>query len=302
MSQRSFSRRSFIGNMGGLAAASKARAAENAVEQRRARALQIRNEAAGMQSQLPMPEHDVNGDEQRYQSRIANFSKGLLHNDRGEVEGQAYEDLLRAISSGKPEDFEAIPMSDPRNSRRLVNPQGGLAFDLQGADSHHLSIPPAPSLSSAEQAAEAVELYWQALARDIPFTEYDSHPLVQRAVADLNRLTGFRGPKNGVRVTVATLFRGFTTDDLAGPYVSQFLLKPIVYGMARRSSISAFTMRVQDWITSPTTTPGSAFRTACRRTNRISMSLAIDTYRPGVTWHPGCTRTCCFRPISMRAR
>jgi len=49
----------------------------------------------------------------------------------------------------------------------------GLAFDLEGPDSHACSIPPAPRFDSAEEAGEMVELYWIALARDVPFTDKD---------------------------------------------------------------------------------------------------------------------------------
>ena len=39
-----------------------------------------------------------------------------------------------------------------------------------------------------------VELYWQALARDIAFTDYETHPLLPQAAEDLSRLSGFQGP------------------------------------------------------------------------------------------------------------
>jgi hypothetical protein len=41
--------------------------------------------------------------------RIANFSKGLPHNELGEVDPAAYDALLVALASGDPADFEAIP-------------------------------------------------------------------------------------------------------------------------------------------------------------------------------------------------
>ncbi len=75
------------------------------------------------------------------------------------------------------------------------------------------------------------ELYWHALARDVPFTEYDSNPITQAAAADLSTLSDFRGPKTNRRVTTGTLFRGFTGGDSIGPYISQFLLKPVPFGV-----------------------------------------------------------------------
>jgi hypothetical protein len=74
-----------------------------------------------------------------------------------------------------------------------------------------------------------VELYWQALARDIPFAAYDDHPLIKRAADDLSRQPGFHGPKASGRVTPRTIFRGMTAGDLNGPYVSQFLLQTLPF-------------------------------------------------------------------------
>jgi hypothetical protein len=114
----------------------------------------------------------------------------------------------------------------------LVDPQAGLAFDLEGTDSHQLAIAPAPALASAWRAGEAVEVYWQALLRDVPFSQYAASPLAAAAIADLNDLSDFRGPRNSStgKVTAATLFRGFTAADLIGPHISQYLLQPFNYG------------------------------------------------------------------------
>ena len=75
-----------------------------------------------------------------------------------------------------------------------------------------------------------VEDYWMALARDIPFTQYGNEPLTAAAIADLNRMSDFRGPKVGRAVTPGTWFRGITPGELIGPYISQFLLLPVSYG------------------------------------------------------------------------
>ena len=63
------------------------------------------------------------------------------------------------------------------NSRPLVNPQAGLAFDLEGPDSHAIILRPAPRVDGAENSAEMAELYWMALARDVPF-ESGSDPTI----------------------------------------------------------------------------------------------------------------------------
>ena len=75
-----------------------------------------------------------------------------------------------------------------------------------------------------------VEAYWQALTRDIPFSQYGYEPGTDAAIQDLNRLSAFLGPLQSGRVTPATLFRGTSSGDLNGPYLSQFLWKDIPYG------------------------------------------------------------------------
>jgi hypothetical protein len=234
VTKHSLSRRLFIG---GLAASGPVAAAEpNKSEQsdaaRANQAYQIRVDAAQLERDAPGVIHLNNGDEDRYPSKIGNYSKGLPHNDAGEVDLNAYNTLSQAMTTGQPADFEAIVMgmADPALQRKFVNPQAGMAFNLEGADPHSLVMPPAPAFSSAEQAADVVELYWQALARDVPFSDYATHPITQAAAAELSTLSGYQGAKVNGRVDSTTLFRGFTAGDSMGPYISQFLLKSIPFG------------------------------------------------------------------------
>ncbi len=191
------------------------------------RAFRMRHEAAVAERRVPIPDHPTNGDESRYANKIGNYAKGLPHNNLGVVDPAAYRSLLHALHTGEPEDFERIIVG---GNVGLVDPQAGLAFDLEGTDSHQLAMGPPPALASAEKAGEAVEDYWMALLRDVPFTNYNSDPLAQQAAAELSRLTDFRGPKQGGRVTAQTLFRGLTAGDVVGPYASQFLLKTFDFG------------------------------------------------------------------------
>jgi hypothetical protein len=74
------------------------------------------------------------------------------------------------------------------------------------------------------------EMYWAALARDVPFAGYATDPLISKAAFDLSRLSDFRGPKAGGAVTSATIFRAGMPGDLTGPFLSQFLWLPVAYG------------------------------------------------------------------------
>jgi hypothetical protein len=166
-----------------------------------------------------------NGDEKRFPTFIGNYHKGLPHNGFGEVVPAAYKTLLDAVEKKAP--FAAITLG---LGRKLTNPQAGLATDVEGPDPSKLAILSPPTVASAETAAEAVELYWMALLRDIPFISFDTNADVAAAATELSGLTDFTGPKIGGQVTPQTIFRGCAEGDLAGPYLSQFLLHPIPYG------------------------------------------------------------------------
>ncbi|KYF81776.1 twin-arginine translocation pathway signal protein [Sorangium cellulosum] len=211
----------------------------------RLRALRVRVEAAVDQFEEPIAPHPDNGDEERYPNKIGTDTRGLPHDARGEVDRAAYRVASRAHASREWDDFEAIPLA---GTRKLVSPIGTLAVSLIGTTPAQIGVPPAPALASAEKAAEAVEVYWKALLRDVPFESYADSSDVADAIEEIDRLSGYTGPRAGGRVTLETLFRGSVTyadprdrsgrtakhvvppGVLDGPYISQFLLRDIPYG------------------------------------------------------------------------
>ncbi|MBK9306729.1 MAG: vanadium-dependent haloperoxidase [Nitrospira sp.] len=224
--------------------------------QRRNEAFQVRQQAAVAQHQLPVVPHPTNGDDDRYHNKIASYTKGLPHNQLGEVDLSAYDRLIKALDSERAGDFDAIPLGcqDPTR-RKLVCPQAGAAFDLEATDCQQLFMPSAPAFNSAERAAEAVELYWMALTRDVPFHSYVSDPTALAAADELSGLTKFTGPKQNGSVRADTLFRGATPGDLTGPYISQFLFKPARFGVQELSQKFAiyaqgieFMTTYDDWL------------------------------------------------------
>lgn len=245
---KSPARRKFIGQFGVTGAAALAASVvgvEPLFESERSRAqaeptygsnrrandcAKLRRDAAqaGLQSTPQNLQHPPNGDETLYPNAIANYSKGLPHNNDGTVVLSAYQALLKAVDSGRPADFDAIPLG---GNRKLTNPQAGLAFDMQGPDAHALVQPPAPAFASREQAAEISENYWMALLRDVPYSQYSANPIANAAADDLSLYgADFKGAKAGGSVTPATLFRGLTSGDTAGPYLSQFFYLPCNFG------------------------------------------------------------------------
>src|ERR1700730_18098819 len=153
-------------------------------------AYRLRSEAAMFQRDLRSPSHHTNHDEDRYHTLIGTFSKGLPHDGFGEVHRDAYETLRRALETGEPEDFAIVPLG---GVAKLSDPQAALAFQMAGADSHHLGIRVPPAFSSAEEAAEMAEVYWQALTRDVPFANYDTDADIAAASASLSSFSDFRG-------------------------------------------------------------------------------------------------------------
>ncbi|MES1241846.1 MAG: vanadium-dependent haloperoxidase [Acidobacteriota bacterium] len=236
--ETSLSRRRFLGGVGTVAAAAAAGltgpaaleaqlpdAAEPARKgakpsARRERMYQIRNNAAKLNRDMPEAVHKSNGDETRYPNHLGNFSKGLDHNEFGEVDLDSYAALLHAVGTGDPDDFEAIPQG---GGRRFINPQAGLSFDLEGVDAQTYTAPPAPALASAQAAGEITELYWMAELRDVKLDEFAGSADAAAACADLNRLSDFRGLRKRGLVAPETLFRDPLPGCAKGPYLSQFL-------------------------------------------------------------------------------
>ena len=111
-----------------------------------------RVKAAELAKNRDTDNHRDNGEEDEYKDAddnrnfIANYTKGLEHHpktdrDAGEVINANYRKLLDAVKSGKPRDFEQIPMKFPVSGRaKLTNPQAGFAFDLEGPDSADFAI------------------------------------------------------------------------------------------------------------------------------------------------------------------
>jgi len=251
------SRRSFLGTVGGATAAlavglplepliagKSGRAEASVVSYRSSNraysSYQYRRNTA-QSEQINVGVLPDNGDAARFTDYSANWSKSLRHDALGIPNSQSYGSLLYALSTGRFQDFENILVGTPGGTgftSTLNGPQGCLAFDLEGLDSHATNgIPPAPSVTSAQSAAEAVEHYWGALLRDVHFTDYGTNPLVAQAVADMNNLSFVRSNANRQMpypVTPQNLFRGQLASgdgNVRGPYISQFMLQPTFFGV-----------------------------------------------------------------------
>ena len=188
---------------------------------------------------------------------VSKFGKGLAHDlETGLPTTDAYESLVAACEAG--EGYEAVetasfdldndggivdeidlsPLVDDEagfGPRPLVQPESAWTYLTEGYSTAQLEIARPPAFSSAEAGAEMVELYWRALARDVPFREYPDSEAVNEAVVELRGLDGYRGPgsdadRTNDRLGRRNVFRGVVPGAQTGPHVSQFMLKDRALG------------------------------------------------------------------------
>lgn len=174
----------------------------------------------------------ANDDDERYANEgyYASFTKTLPSNRFGEVEAAAYQALLKAVSSQNQSDFKEVRLSS-QATRKLANPQGAMRIALNGADGHTTRMLAAPSFNSAESATEMVELYWQALTRDIPFEDFSENSLISQAIADLQSMSHGIGKSGPSQSTIFRLQEIPGAD--VGPYISQFLWQKVDFGPSK---------------------------------------------------------------------
>jgi len=224
-----------------------------------------------------------NGDAARFTDHSATWSKALVHDDLQIVNQASYNSFTKALASGEFQDFQNIIVGNPGSTNftgTLNGPMASFAFDLEGLDSHATTVPPNPSVTSAQTAAEEVEHYWASLIRDVAFIDYPGNPVVAQAVADMNNLSFVRtGNRQGppFPVTPQNLFRGQTIQgdgNVQGPFVSQLLVQPTFFGAQPLSQ------QYQNFL------PGQNFMTNVEEYERIqngqvpNASLAFDpTFR-----------------------
>jgi hypothetical protein len=224
----------------------------------------IRLASAREEARIPAAPQTTNGDEQRYHDKCGTYSKAIRQDGIGLVNLQAFQTFKHALNSGNPSDFENIIMG---GTRTLNNPQGGLAFALEGSDAIQFGnapcphnqenvvvVPPAPALASAAYGTELVELYWASLLRDIAFTDYVSNQTAAQAAQELSGMPSYAGPRDSHgQVTPALLFRGAYPGETIGPYISQLCLTPSFMG-AQEMDQKMFTYAAGiDYMNDPTT-------------------------------------------------
>ena len=211
-------------------------------EDRKKESYRIRKEAAKLALSRSHPNHEANGDEQRYAGEhySMSFTKGLKHNSAtGLIEDCThFEDFRKAINNGFIDPFTEnvpVPYLGAKKRRKWEAPTAGFVFDLEGPDAQAVTMPPAPKLGSKELIFEMAEVYELALVRDVPFEKFTGGAIKDKDLkASVARLNGYyqtykddlsRPRINGQNaITPQTAFRGSSPGVEVGPYLSQFLL------------------------------------------------------------------------------
>lgn len=151
---------------------------------------------------------------------IGKFGKGLAHEaETGLPTTTAYESLRCACGIGSgydqikqatisPPEDNVVPSGDIEKvePRPLVQPESGWTYSSRGASPAELRVAAPPAFDSPEVGAEMVELYWQALARDVNFRDYGESALIRIAATELNGLapTTDRGQTDASRRTTSS--------------------------------------------------------------------------------------------------
>ena len=205
---------------------------------RQATAKQVRETASQMACDRAHPAHLNNGDEQRYATTnyAMSFTKGLEHNPQSGliVNANDFKAFRAAIDNGYVDAFTTSVPSAEDKARQWEAPTAGLVFDLQGPDSHAVTMAPAPTLGSSELAYEMAEVYELALLRDVPLSEFNNASGNADIAATVTRLNSINYDITGVdsrprkhvngNITAQTAFRGSSSGVEHGPYLSQFML------------------------------------------------------------------------------
>lgn len=141
------------------------------------------------------------------------FTKSLMHDPQGTPDPKEAEKMIQGITKC----WCNLDKITYPGSLRLINPSVVHSYDLVGPFKACSEIPPVPCLGSSEFAIDMIELYEMALLRDVEFKNYGSDPGALQACSEL-------------QVSPGKLFRGNSSGDLRGPYVSQFLWLPYSHG------------------------------------------------------------------------
>ena len=177
----------------------------------------------------------IHTDAKGKQSYPWQYAKLLSHDPRTLLPSKTDQDKLRAcIENPTRKTLAKLPLKS-RSKMKHEDIIGHLSFEAAAPDaysSHLCAIAQQYHVSADSVHAfyEMLEVYAMALARDVPFEQWQTDPLIARLYSSLNafysrhRLVGIEPP------TLNALFRGSAPDVEKGHYISQCLLQDLQHG------------------------------------------------------------------------
>lgn len=197
---------------------------------------------------------------------LGSFHKTLPHDAFGLVDAAAFSALVTA-TLGNGTGFKTVP----GGPAPFTNPQAGLAKDRLTAPPSSYAMPPASKVDSVSTGAEFVELAWMALLRDVPFNELERTATSAKAVTELHEKFGAAlaakepgglvvgkdipkpvdpaASKKDAATAARNLFRLGLPGELEGPMLSQFFMRPAVYGTQEIDQTQTPYRTGQDYLT-----------------------------------------------------
>jgi len=165
----------------------------------------------------------------------ASFSKPLTHDATtgALVATEEYKKLARSMFKS---DLKLLASVKQYSGAEfgLVNPTAAFSAVLKGAPQCALYLPAPPTMSSDSTAAQMVEVYAQAVARDVSFIDYATDPIINPLIPGslLYKDTRLNAPgvinnlpdSPATPFTAQTIFRGNANGCILGPYISQLFL------------------------------------------------------------------------------
>jgi hypothetical protein len=155
------------------------------------------------------------------------YSKGIPHSDNKNPDQQHYQMLIDGIRN---KDLSKI-IQVSTSCQKLADVYCIMDKEFIGLNKSSYKIENTPSPLSKRGAAELIELYNMSSARDVLFSEWTTSSIIQNVLTSMNLVKEhLQAPMENGQITINTLFRGPTTGDRIGPYVSQFLYYPVQIG------------------------------------------------------------------------
>lgn len=198
---------------------------------------QIRAKLGQRQAKNTIAHPPINSEEFKYRDKnyVGSFHKGLQHDENGLLIAiSEYEKMRNSIIYNDQQKLASVRLATGAVGK-LVNPLAANSSVLVGIQQSSIKDQYIPELSSLAGATEMIELYSQNISRDVNFETYESNSIIQ-SILDENHMnksnvrSNFVYPPSNQPFTPKTLFRGISSEEHVGPYISQFLYLDVPMG------------------------------------------------------------------------